>query len=120
MVRRFFRQVRGGLGGGGIIVVQRAAQVPFGLAAFFGEQDRRQQPPAQQAADQRHDSRAEAGSERRKPGPGAAQHLFPARDMLLLDRKSTRLNSSHVAISYAVFCLKKKKHTMTSTRLHYS
>src|SRR5690625_5697725 len=26
----------------------------------------------------------------------------------ILDRKSTRLNSSHVAISYAVFCLKKK------------
>src|SRR3989442_8383600 len=28
-----------------------------------------------------------------------------------LDRKSTRLNSSHVRISYAVFCLKKKKKT---------
>src|SRR5437870_10899053 len=28
--------------------------------------------------------------------------------ILALDRKSTRLNSSHVAISYAVFCLKKK------------
>src|SRR5437870_6069037 len=28
------------------------------------------------------------------------------------DRKSTRLNSSHVAISYAVFCLKKKKNIM--------
>src|SRR5690606_34196901 len=28
---------------------------------------------------------------------------------LILDRKSTRLNSSHVKISYAVFCLKKKK-----------
>src|SRR5690625_7057284 len=28
-----------------------------------------------------------------------------------LDRKSTRLNSSHVAISYAVFCLKKKNQT---------
>src|SRR5690554_7389305 len=27
------------------------------------------------------------------------------------DRKSTRLNSSHVRISYAVFCLKKKKHS---------
>src|SRR5947199_495185 len=27
------------------------------------------------------------------------------------DRKSTRLNSSHLGISYAVFCLKKKKHT---------
>src|SRR5207253_3945033 len=29
-----------------------------------------------------------------------------------LDRKSTRLNSSHVAISYAVFCLKKKNNTV--------
>src|SRR3712207_8489051 len=28
------------------------------------------------------------------------------------DRKSTRLNSSHANISYAVFCLKKKKHTI--------
>src|SRR2546430_13609937 len=28
------------------------------------------------------------------------------------DRKSTRLNSSHSQISYAVFCLKKKKHAM--------
>src|SRR5439155_11523131 len=32
------------------------------------------------------------------------------------DRKSTRLNSSHVAISYAVFCLKKKKETRSTTR----
>src|SRR5690554_7030473 len=30
-----------------------------------------------------------------------------------VDRKSTRLNSSHVRISYAVFCLKKKKKTRT-------
>src|SRR5437667_3261637 len=28
-----------------------------------------------------------------------------------IDRKSTRLNSSHITISYAVFCLKKKKNT---------
>src|SRR5436305_6598459 len=32
-------------------------------------------------------------------------------DRIVGDRKSTRLNSSHVRISYAVFCLKKKKHT---------
>src|SRR5256886_11165331 len=32
------------------------------------------------------------------------------RGELLTDRKSTRLNSSHSQISYAVFCLKKKKH----------
>src|SRR5699024_12450677 len=30
-------------------------------------------------------------------------------ELLIIDRKSTRLNSSHVSISYAVFCLKKKK-----------
>src|SRR5439155_22479722 len=33
----------------------------------------------------------------------------------LEDRKSTRLNSSHVAISYAVFCLKKKKRSSVSS-----
>src|SRR3989454_1344595 len=33
------------------------------------------------------------------------------------DRKSTRLNSSHLVISYAVFCLKKKKKTYEVTRL---
>src|SRR6266496_4846200 len=33
------------------------------------------------------------------------------------DRKSTRLNSSHVEISYAVFCLKKKKKTQQTHRL---
>src|SRR5438132_3026624 len=31
------------------------------------------------------------------------------------DRKSTRLNSSHTVISYAVFCLKKKKKNVTTT-----
>src|SRR5437870_13518368 len=43
-----------------------------------------------------------------------AQAVYPGRQVISLsgdgglDRKSTRLNSSHVAISYAVFCLKKK------------
>src|SRR5256885_12619924 len=34
---------------------------------------------------------------------------FPANACTRTDRKSTRLNSSHLVISYAVFCLKKKK-----------
>src|SRR5256885_11998510 len=34
------------------------------------------------------------------------------------DRKSTRLNSSHLVISYAVFCLKKKKKTLGAHALH--
>src|SRR5690554_7762801 len=36
------------------------------------------------------------------------------------DRKSTRLNSSHVRISYAVFCLKKKKDKHSSRQVCYS
>src|SRR5690625_6430024 len=46
----------------------------------------------------------------------AAQVLSQRPDLeikWIRDRKSTRLNSSHVAISYAVFCLKKKKETLT-------
>src|SRR3712207_7121248 len=41
--------------------------------------------------------------------PAHAGHLSPA------DRKSTRLNSSHANISYAVFCLKKKTHSTISS-----
>src|SRR2546426_9255001 len=44
---------------------------------------------------------------RRPMGPSVG--LSPAEPQQLLDRKSTRLNSSHLVISYAVFCLKKKK-----------
>src|SRR5689334_23541559 len=39
-----------------------------------------------------------------RPGP-----LLHGLDLTTADRKSTRLNSSHSSISYAVFCLKKKK-----------
>src|SRR5256885_12819042 len=45
---------------------------------------------------------------------GRVAHYAGARRLLWIggtsDRKSTRLNSSHLVISYAVFCLKKKKH----------
>src|SRR3989442_15089007 len=44
--------------------------------------------------------------------PLASQRPQPF-DQQLRDRKSTRLNSSHVRISYAVFCLKKKKECHT-------
>src|SRR5256885_3982786 len=43
------------------------------------------------------------------PGGAAQDYLEP-----LVDRKSTRLNSSHLVISYAVFCLKKKKKTQVT------
>src|SRR3989454_2138467 len=39
---------------------------------------------------------------------------IPIRHQLWVDRKSTRLNSSHLVISYAVFCLKKKNQNYKS------
>src|SRR5258708_22629409 len=52
-----------------------------------------------------------------RPYPRPAE--VEARDMAVggLDRKSTRLNSSHQIISYAVFCLKKKKNTLRGRRI---
>src|SRR5207302_10576541 len=41
--------------------------------------------------------------------PTGENHAQSSVRMIFSDRKSTRLNSSHVKISYAVFCLKKKK-----------
>src|SRR6266446_6819483 len=41
-----------------------------------------------------------------------------ANTSLLRDRKSTRLNSSHLVISYAVFCLKKKKNKLIEFPLY--
>src|SRR2546430_10909977 len=44
------------------------------------------------------------------------ERLIPLREIHpIIDRKSTRLNSSHSQISYAVFCLKKKKNRCSST-----
>src|SRR5688500_10868803 len=48
-------------------------------------------------------------SENAPPQPGDDEICLRA--LPLADRKSTRLNSSHLVISYAVFCLKKKKRT---------
>src|SRR5438067_6067209 len=63
-------------------------------------------------APDRHRRRARAGV----PGPAPrAPGLHLAGGAPRRDRKSTRLNSSHVSISYAVFCLKKKKNTEVGT-----
>src|SRR3712207_8733038 len=66
------------------------------------------------------DERADelADEEGRRPDAGPAAALLeaeraegPGEQRREEDRKSTRLNSSHANISYAVFCLKKKKNT---------
>src|SRR2546427_7975792 len=86
-------------------------------------------PPRSTLFPTRRSSDLEAGSARRPPAPGSAggrdHRRLPAhsdeRDPRapFRDRKSTRLNSSHSQISYAVFCLKKKKtppHTSQANR----
>src|SRR5690606_41642808 len=65
--------------------------------------------------------RAFAGRRRPRPRfrfPRCVPHTSPrpGRRVRRRDRKSTRLNSSHVKISYAVFCLKKKNQTKYSLR----
>src|SRR2546426_8938689 len=55
-------------------------------------------------------ARAFGSAAQRDPGFGAAARQAAASQAARsADRKSTRLNSSHLVISYAVFCLKKKK-----------
>src|SRR2546427_9085322 len=59
-----------------------------------------------------------AGGKNAGPGKVLAESREPAGDVRFRssqpDRKSTRLNSSHSQISYAVFCLKKKKQSQSS------
>src|SRR5690349_23962684 len=62
-----------------------------------------------------HAVRDRRGRAVRRAGDGE-QHRARVRPV---DRKSTRLNSSHVEISYAVFCLKKKKKKKTDTKTDY-
>src|SRR5688500_19711559 len=59
------------------------------------------------------DVRQNLGAECRRAGSVQVADDLGKRTILLtvVDRKSTRLNSSHLVISYAVFCLKKKKNT---------
>src|SRR3712207_7714118 len=73
-------------------VLQRAGPVAVGAGGLLEPRDRQHGRGEQQAHPQR-------GPEQR-------------------DRKSTRLNSSHANISYAVFCLKKKKNTYTTSKIH--
>src|SRR6266481_7286376 len=51
-------------------------------------------------------------------GGGARVPRLRRRGLRRADRKSTRLNSSHSSISYAVFCLKKKKKNKPSTIIY--
>src|SRR2546426_8111456 len=64
-----------------------------------------------------HEPRDAAEPLLRRRGPGGSAFRRPLSVVRKGDRKSTRLNSSHLVISYAVFCLKKKINTCSETRV---
>src|SRR5689334_24554794 len=76
-------------------VVEAAVAVQQRWSGFAVPGDRTRSVPVFAVADEHRHARAVLA---------AVEHLFGG-----VDRKSTRLNSSHSSISYAVFCLKKKK-----------
>src|ERR1039458_10412737 len=80
--------------------MQKVLRAPTAMLAAVGPNDAGQAPSAQ--AHQRAQGLPHRTLKRARLG----EHL---------DRKSTRLNSSHLGISYAVFCLKKKKKTKNKT-----
>src|SRR3712207_7162827 len=63
-----------------------------------------------------HEARRPAGVDHAAADQGDVHRCFLSPSFARADRKSTRLNSSHANISYAVFCLKKKNYD--SFRLH--
>src|SRR5437588_7971964 len=85
----------------------------FPYTTLFRSQGRRRRldrhpprgPPTGAALQRHHALRSYRG------GPAPDRPPVPAQ--VVEDRKSTRLNSSHTVISYAVFCLKKKKEKNT-------
>src|SRR3712207_7303823 len=72
------------------------------------------QEPAPPRPDDHGDRAAQQAAVPDEPGPAEDA----AEQVVARDRKSTRLNSSHANISYAVFCLKKKKKIQHESNLH--
>src|SRR3712207_7509005 len=89
----------------------------FPYTTLFRSHDRRELDEELQRRREDLDERAEclAALTRRRPETKLIEtQAVPALSSVAQDRKSTRLNSSHANISYAVFCLKKKNHSKRS------
>src|ERR1022692_3983760 len=89
-----------------LLGIQRDTHAPKSLSELLGAQVWLSLPDL---FSMKHDTSAR--------NEGSHHTLYYAESWIVLqDRKSTRLNSSHLVISYAVFCLKKKKKTQKHTR----
>src|SRR3712207_7518900 len=90
----------------------------FPYTTLFRSLQQRAEPRDLRLVDGHHDLAADLVSDALRPAE--RRHLPDAVDgearlPRARDRKSTRLNSSHANISYAVFCLKKKTNTVSSS-----
>src|SRR5690349_23467041 len=96
----------------------RSTLFPY-TTLFRSPSDRRLHPPSDDHA--RHPKRARSQRGRGCPHEQADHPLRHQQAVRVRphrgDRKSTRLNSSHVEISYAVFCLKKKKNKSNTEKI---
>src|SRR5690554_7161493 len=118
-----------------MVLPSNAANIPSGVTSAHTLSDRievtpssQQAPPATTVLPIRprlvfSSTHSTTGSSREMPEVQAANSSRTKKRVpnrlpigMLPDRKSTRLNSSHVRISYAVFCLKKKKTTKKKTK----
>src|SRR2546430_7904510 len=96
-------------------MIRQPPRSPLFPYTTLSRSQRRPQASQRYPRDLRRDLHRE--SRMLRPTP-AVPTIFLYGDLFadLLDRKSTRLNSSHSQISYAVFCLKKKKITRPESR----
>src|SRR5207253_7941689 len=83
----------------------------FPYTTLFRSEDAHRRPPHRRRVPSVRHRGGRLGAARSEVADRAHLERGRARLHAARDRKSTRLNSSHVAISYAVFCLKKKKNT---------
>src|SRR5690349_24251841 len=93
----------------------------FPYTTLFRSRRRRLQPGLRwyrpgRAVQDGHDQGARGQGDHAVPAGGLRRQRRALGGREAGDRKSTRLNSSHVEISYAVFCLKKKNGKTTTTR----
>src|SRR5687768_17894956 len=93
----------------------RSTLFPY-TTLFRSDGDESQQPTWPHRAQRRRwNHQPSVARHSTQPGPLGGTAVSIWFSAAIADRKSTRLNSSHGYISYAVFCLKKKKKTDTST-----
>src|SRR5690606_41571109 len=97
-----------------VFLIRRPPRSPlFPYTTLFRSGERRRE----RGRMPRHPSPLRRGASLRQEGRECGVHLVGVgpEQSVRGDRKSTRLNSSHVKISYAVFCLKKKKKHIDET-----